>query len=199
MNIREMLNTIQPYVMKWIFGAFESWEDLRVEPVARNTGAKAPVFGAFRSGLLVYQFDDAAVASEKEVFFQVQMPHAWKEGSAVYPHVHWAPLVAGSAGNLVRWGLEFSVAEIGGTFGPSSTIYTSSTLVGGPVTTQYSHCLSPFPVIVMTGKTLSTVLLCRLFRNSSNAADTLAQTAGLLYIDFHYQIDAIGSRTEMAK
>ena len=71
------------------------WDDYRIDPVARNTGAKAPTFGAFRDGLYAYQFDDAQAASEKEVFFDVQMPHDWKQGTSVYPHVHWAPLVAG--------------------------------------------------------------------------------------------------------
>jgi hypothetical protein len=38
----------------------------------------------------------------------------------------------------------------------------------------------------------------RLFRDSANAADTLAQTAGLLYIDFHYEVNRLGSKTEFA-
>ena len=174
------------------------FDDLRIEPVSKSIGLKAPTFGTFRNGLLAYEFDDALVAAEKELFFSVQIPHAWKEGSNVSPHVHFAPLVAGSAGNLVRWGLEYSKAKIGTAFGASTTIY-ASTLAYGTITTQYSHCLVEFADIDMTGDTLSTILVCRLFRNSSHADDTLAQTVGLLYIDFHYEIDTIGSRAEFTK
>jgi len=51
----------------------------------------------------------------------------------------------------------------------------------------------------MTGDELSTVLICRLFRNSSHANDTYGGTAGLLYIDAHYQVDSFGSDEELVK
>ena len=179
-------------------GNAQVWDDLRVEPVAKTSGAKAPTFGTFRDGLLLYQFDDVALASEKEVYFNVQMPHDWLEGSDISPHVHWVPLVAGTAGQVVDWGLEYTVAKIGDAFGASTTIYASA-LTYGTITAQYSHCLTDLPDIVMTGKTISSILACRLFRHSSDASDTLTQTAGLLYCDFHYQIDTIGSRLEFTK
>ncbi len=197
-DIRELINTIRPYVIGWIYGAFARFDDLRIEPVARSSGTKSPAFGAFRDGLLLYHFDDAVLASQKEVFFTLQLSHAWKEGSTIHPHVHWTPLVAGAAGNVVRWGLEYSKAKIGTAFGASTTIY-GTTIVAGDVTTQYSHCLTEIDDIDMTGDTVSTILACRLFRFSSDAADTLAQTAGLLYVDFHIELDAAGSRTEFAK
>ena len=51
-----------------------------------------------------------------------------------------------------------------------------------------------------TGKNVSSMLICRLFRNSSDPDDDLAQAAFLLEMDFHFEIDlAGGSREEFAK
>lgn len=50
-----------------------------------------------------------------------------------------------------------------------------------------------------TGKKISSILICRIWRNSSNAADTYTDDAGLLSLDFHYQIDTVGSRAQYVK
>jgi len=182
-----------------LIGTATVWDDLRIEPVARNSGAKAPSFVNWINGLYLYDFDDAAVASEKEIFFTVQLSHSWKEGSAVEPHVHWTNKTTGTAGHVVRWGLEYSKAKIGGTFGASTTVYGTTIAGGGDITVANEHMLTDFDPIDMTGDTVSTVLVCRLFRNSSNAADTYTGTAGLLYIDWHILLDSMGSKTEFVK
>ena len=45
-------------------------------------------------------------------------------------------------------------------------------------------------------KTLSSMLVCRLYRSAS---DSYGGDAGLLEIDFHYEIDSDGSRQEYTK
>lgn len=183
-----------------LIGTATRWDDLRIEPVERNTGAKAPSFVSWVGGLYLYDFDDALAAAEKELFFTVQLPHTWKEGSAVEPHIHWTNKTAGTAGQVIRWGIEYTKAVIGGTFSSSpTTVYATTIAGGGDITVANEHMLTDFASIDMTGDTISTVLVCRIFRNSSNAADTYTGTAGLLYLDWHYEIDAMGSKTELAK
>ena len=182
-----------------LIGTATRWDDLRVEPVVRGTGAKNPSFAVWLNGVYLYDFDDATAGSEKEVWFSVQMPHSWKEGSTVEPHVHWTNKTAGTAGQVIRWGIEYTKAPIGGTFGATTTIYGTTIVGGGDITVANEHLLTDFAGVDMTGDTLSTVIACRLFRNSSNAADTYTGTAGLLYIDWHYEIDSMGSKTELAK
>lgn len=172
------------------------YDDLRFEPTARNTGTKAPTFALWKGGLYLYDFDNAVLASEKEIFFNVQMPHGWKEGSLVYPHVHWVNKTAGTAGYVVRWGLEYTVSNIGGVFPASTTIYGTTIQGGGDITAADSHLITSFDPIDMTGGEISRVLACRLFRNSSDAADTYTGTAGLLYIDWHVTMARPGSRYE---
>ncbi len=172
------------------------YDDMRMEPTARNTGTKAPTFALWKGGLYLYDFDNALVAAEKEIFFTVQMPHGWKEGSLVYPHVHWVNKAAGTAGHVVRWGLEYTVANIGSVFPAAATIYGTTIQGGGVITAADSHLITSFDPINMTGGEISRILACRLFRNSSNAADTYTGTAGLLYIDWHIVMARPGSRYE---
>lgn len=175
------------------------FDDLRIEPTTRNTGAKAPAFINWIGGLYLYDFDNAALSSEKEIFFTVQLPHTWKEGTAVEPHVHWVNKSAGTAGQVVRWGLEYSKQNIGGAFAAPTTVYGTTIAGGADITVANSHAITDFDAIDMTGETISTIIVCRLFRNSSDAADTYAGTAGLLYIDWHYEINSMGSRQEYIK
>ena len=58
-------------------------------------------------GVYTYTFEGVETDNEEEVFFSVQLPHNWKEGSAIYPHVHWSPQTTGKSGSVV-WGLEYS-------------------------------------------------------------------------------------------
>jgi hypothetical protein len=61
------------------------------------------------------------------------------------------------------------------------------------------HYIAGFPSVDATGKKISSILMCRLFRNSTNAADTYGGNAALLSFDIHYEIDAIGSRLQYTK
>ena len=68
--------------------------------------------GSGSTGVYTYQFDNN---TEEELFFAAQIPHAWKEGSNIYPHVHWYPTNT-DTGNVI-WGLEYTWANVNGTFG----------------------------------------------------------------------------------
>jgi hypothetical protein len=174
------------------------WDDLRIEPTARSTGAKTPSFSAYKTTLFIYDFDNAAALSEKEIFYQVQMPHAWKEGTTIYPHVHWIPRTAGTAGQKVRWGMEYTLAKPGATFGATVTQYGTSA-GPGDITVQDNHIITSLGSIDMSGQTLSTVLICRIFRNSSHVDDSFSGVCGLLYVDIHLLVDSFGSREEYNK
>jgi hypothetical protein len=182
-----------------LIGSATRWEDLRTEITVRSTGQKAPILAAWLNGLYLYEFDDAAVASEKEVFFAIQMPHAWKEGSTIFPHVHWTNKTAGSAGQVARWGLEYTIAKPSAVFGSTTTIY-GETLGSGVITSANSHLITPIGAgIDMTGTTLSTMIVGRLFRNSSHVNDNYAGIGGGLSFDIHYEVDSFGSSVEYTK
>lgn len=174
------------------------WDDLRV-PISSTKlgGSKDPTFsvaftnGSGSQGVFAYFFDNS---TEEELYFSVQLPHNWKEGTAIEPHVHWFPNANGAAGKFVRWGLEYTWQSIGSVFQNTTIIYTNSTIPADASLVANKPYLSDFASISGTGQTFSSMLLCRIFRDAGN--DDYAGEAGMLEIDFHFQIDSLGTNNE---
>ena len=63
------------------------------------------------------------------------------------------------------------------------------------------HQLTELGTISGDGHTLSSMLVCRVFRDADNEYDTddYPGFAGLLEIDFHFRVDAPGSIQEYSK
>jgi hypothetical protein len=190
-------------------GSAKPWQDMLIEPVARTTGANAPTFekwfddaGGTSRGVYLYSFDDSA--SEKEMFFNLQMSHAWDGGNIQF-HVHWVPAVSQAAIDdteiAPRWGLEYCWKEPGGVFGDTAIAYAATKAPADVNVVAGTHYITAFTALSpgSTADDLSSVLIGRLFRNSSDAADTYNTSGakcGLLYIDAHYQLGRIGSNDE---
>lgn len=191
-----------------LYGTARVWDDLRIEPVARTTGTNAPTFekwyddaGGTSRGVYLYSFDDAAAGSEKEVHFTAQMAHNWAQ-TAIHVHVHWIASHSDTTATP-RWGLEYAWVEPGVTFGDTTIVYTTGNEQGDTDLTANRHYITEFSPLTpdSTQDGFSSILVGRLFRNSSNAADTYdvsGNKCGLLYIDIHYEIDKLGSDTEYA-
>lgn len=83
-----------------------AWDDLR----APATAIRLPASGFFNpaetgyKGGIVLAFGDEAT-NEEEAEFLFQLPHTYKQETAIYPHVHWVGEDS-TAGN-VKWGLEY--------------------------------------------------------------------------------------------
>lgn len=173
------------------------WEDLRI-PVTATTvgGANDPPFtklvdtGAGSTGVYARKFSATSV---QELFFWAQLPHAWKEGSAINPHLHWCP-VNGNAGTVV-WGLEYTIATPGAVL-PLTLI---STVADPCDNVALKHQIATLAPIIMTGNLISTMVGCRVFRDPLDARDDYGSQAALLEIDFHYQLDTPGSMLEYTK
>jgi hypothetical protein len=107
---------------------------------------------------------------------------------------------------VVKWGLEYSWANIGSSFPNTTTVYTDSddetvATEQGTALVASDHFMSLFDeagsnAISGTGKTISSMFVARIFRNSSNADDTYAsKEAILLEFDLHYEVDSLGSQS----
>jgi hypothetical protein len=170
-------------------GTATVFDDLRIPGLSVKLGASAPDLAAFlgAGNLLVLRFDGGATT--EQVYFTVQLPHSYKEGSNITPHVHWSA-VDGNAGN-VHWQLEYTWQNIDGTF-PAVTTITATDATSG---TAWDHQKAAFSAITGTGKTISSMLVCRLFRDPTDGADTYGSDAAFLEFDFHFELDTVGSRT----
>ncbi|HEC60733.1 hypothetical protein LCGC14_0461060 [marine sediment metagenome] len=190
------------------------WDDLRVPLNSIKTGGvKDPTFtkwkddGAGSRGIYDWHFAYQVVAgNEEEVFFDTQLPHSYKEGADLNFHVHWTPLVSGAAGEFVKFGLEYTWVNINENFPANTTIIYSDASSAAAASTSGDGTLihgkqykTLFPAITGTGMRISSVLSCRFFRNSSHANDTLAQDVIIFDVDFHFEIDSLGSKTILIK
>ena len=130
-----------------------------------------------------------------------QMPHKWKEGTTIQPHVHWQK-TSSAAGNVL-WRLDFEVVANGAVaamdYGTSIDALTVAT--GTPDTNTANKCLiSGFePDIDMTDMKISTLILWKLSRIGDDASDTYGGNARLLEFDIHYEIDSFGSNEPFTK
>lgn len=190
-------------------GTATVWDDLLVPAISTKLGgSKDPGFAVFQTngggsqGVFLYWFDATA---EEELYFIVQMPHCWKEGSTIYPHVHWVPATTSDgdpASQKVRWGLEYTWSNMGSTFGNTTIIYGEDHSPSDANVVASKHYLTDIngtSGITGTGQTISSILVCRIFRDATHANDTYEHDAGLLHIDFHYEIDSLGSNTVTSK
>ncbi|MDD4477335.1 MAG: hypothetical protein PHY40_04260 [Patescibacteria group bacterium] len=185
------------------------WDDLRVVPGSFDrpgVGGATPdptlvPYDVNAGGVITYlwQFQLTATAS-----FTVQVPHGYKHGTDILAHVHWTPGPRGTAesGKTVGWKLEYSWANIGGNFGTMLTADMSDACDG----TNHKHQMTPEATIDghTASKSISSMILCNIRRTDTGTDDTWVGTVSgelpmLLEIDFHFQIDTIGSRQSGTK
>jgi hypothetical protein len=179
------------------------WDDLRIIPGSFDRpGISDPSIVSYQpSGAgtttYLYEFKKNDIAS-----FACQLPHSYKQGEDIKVHIHWTPGANGVAenGNTVGWKIDYSWANINGTFSAMSTADLSDACDG----TNHKHQMTPDVTITGTSKNISSMLICNIKRTDTGADDTWAGTASgslpmLLEIDFHFPIDTIGSRQVGAK
>jgi hypothetical protein len=169
------------------------WEDLRFPSNALAQGATPadPIVYGPSGAVRIRGFDGAQTTESLD--FQAQMPHAWAEGTDLEPHIHWCPTTA-DAGNVI-WRLDYYWLNVNGTIPALTQIDTGAVAASG---TAWQHLLAELPTIAGAGHLLSSMLMCRIWREPTGS-DTYPADAGLLEIDFHYRIDSAGSRQEFTK
>jgi len=169
------------------------WDDILVPADTANKHDAAPPsyvkFGSGSSDLYSYDFDKD---NDESLLFTMQIPHTYKKGTNLRPHMHWTVKTTVNSGNVV-WGLEYMIRSFDATYpADSTTIITAATAVP----TVYKHVITSLPEISGTGLKESSVLVGRMFRDANHALDTFNADATLLEIDFHFQVEKMGTITE---
>ena len=138
---------------------YEWWDDLRFPAQAINpVGALAPpAVDETETGFPgCFLFSGSA---DQMISGVAQMPHAWKRGSTIRPHIHWSKPTGSSA--AVTWELLIRhVGNPGDVAGAWSSAYTG-VLVAGDQTVSNNHLLSTFGNVDMSDFIESTVGLAR--------------------------------------
>lgn len=176
------------------------WDDFRVAPQSMESipSLDGPELekigddGDGSTGVYGLAFDKT---KRESMSFDVQLPHSYREGTAIEPHVHWCPTDT-DTGSVV-WELEFTTfANVGEVISTTTTVIDATDAADG---TAYKHQVIGLPSIDMTEKQVSTIAQCRVARRGADASDTYNADAILLSFDFHIQNDSIGSDDEFSK
>jgi hypothetical protein len=96
--------------------------------------------------------------------------------------------------------MDYIWQNIGEVYGLSSTIKVSTPAIG----TAWQHEMSNFQTgisdgIAATGKTISSILVCRIYRDGSSVSDTYPDPVSLIGFDVLYEINTVGSHTPTTK
>lgn len=180
------------------------WGCYRISPTASQAfGAKPPGYSKFKdngagsAGVYVYWFSPTA---EEELFFDIQAPMRWKEGTNIYFQISWMPKTNGGVGEKVCWGLEDTVAERGDIFGNTTILYSDT---HNPNETLIADKLyySEIEVICNSGCKVDRSHVSRLFRDATGVGgiDTYTDDVALLMLGIKFEIDALGASTKCCK
>lgn len=123
------------------------------------------------------------------IYMPVQLPHKWKEGSTIYPHIHYRHA---TAQGTPTFKIKYKWINIGATSGAWNW-HTMSTTTG---TTDLTHQMVYNAAgISGAGKTISSMLLCQIYLTGQTG------TGGIdaYQFDIHIECDALGSNSETSK
>lgn len=170
------------------------WFDIQVPVTAlRLSGVKPPSWTDYKGSQILAFSDEAVEGNEEIVFFAVQVPASYKEGTNIKMHIHWVG-EDNTAGNVL-WKFTYSWANIGDALPGETTVAVAAP--NGATDTVLEIDLATMDG---TDKKIQSTILCSLKRNSSNVADTLTgKDAYLMEADFHMQINTLGSQEENTK
>jgi len=179
-------------------GDASTWDDILVPFTQAKQGSNLlPAFDYDFIGLVFPRN-----AATQKIYMVVQIPHSYKLGSEIHPHIHWQQTSA----TIPTWKMDYKWFNNGeavpGTF---TTITASATGVFAYSSGNMTQICS-FPPISgaanLAGgglspgvKNISSILLVKLYRD-----DTLGEDNVLGFqFDVHYEKDTQGSRLEFTK
>lgn len=172
------------------------WDDLRT-PINSSVkvAGKQPTETVYRGGI-VYSFSKI---TDNQIAFNVQLPHTYKLGSDIEFHIHYAIPTSGVGGGAenIKWDFTHAWADIGDAIPAETTVNTTLDMQNQSANTHYlGEIIGTIDGSGISG--VSSMIICGLTRDVS-VADNYDDVVYILELDFHYQINTIGSRQEAVK
>ena len=172
----------------------DRWDDLRFPAQGINPpGPSDAPARNITTGLL-----DFSGSADNIIAGCAQMPHEWRAGSIVRPHIH-VMFPTAHATQVTRWKFEYNIASPNGDFTQLYGTYdTLSTITIANPNNVKKHVLGGFGDLDMTNFTESCCILWKITRLAgTDAADNHNALVPLLEFDIHYRRNKRGSVTEI--
>lgn len=180
--------TITTGTAKTLVLATPVYDDIIIGASNLKPGVGTPAFAQFIAPIYALKFLDNATNS---VYGAFELPHSYKEGTALEVHVHWSPSSTND-GNCV-WKFNWAVENMeGGAFVKGAEM--TATDAGGGV--ALAHQYASFSTIAGTDRKIGDIIC---FELSRPTGDAFTGDAFLHSIGVHYQIDTLGSRQMAVK
>lgn len=155
-------------------------------PTRVNPTTSKPDYDYTNMGLLFPQNDPTEI-----IYITVQLPHSWKEGTTIYPHVH----VRQSANQQAVFKLDYIWYNIGDEIPTVWTTYTMNEYAIAYTSGNRSQILKNSVGISGAGKVISSILKIKLYRDDNvYTGDILADQ-----FDIHIEVDSFGSEEQFDK
>lgn len=177
------------------------WDDLVSPAFTFKTGSGAPTYDTNECAY-AFQSGDSCFPTP------MQMPHAWKQGTDIHPHVHFHKTVGqGTGGSNIVWQLDYKWGNIEGQFPAAWTTITWTNSIDQPPdgsTTWVTNALTqhlgePLTAMSGTGKTVSSYIKLHLLMTTNTANPYQAGSVYVDGFDLHIQKDGLGSKNELTK
>jgi hypothetical protein len=124
-------------------------------------------------------------------YFTIQLPHSWKVGTTIYPHIH----IQQAADQQATFRMEYKWYDIGDAIPASWSTYDLDTYAIEYTSGTISNIILGADGIDGAGQTISSILKIKLFRTDNvYTGDMLADQ-----FDIHIEIDGFGSQEEYIK
>lgn len=179
-----------------LVGTATVFDDVLPSSVTVGGGANAPSFTAYNGNLRAYEFVGSGPTA-KDIHMGFQMPHWYKEGSDVFPHIHLYVPNDGSGG-VIKFYCEFTWTNVNGTEGSTAT-YSGTLTIAASAGNLHKILKIDSSTFSGSGKTISSMLSCRFYRDPADVADTFGSSVWLKSADVHAEKDALGSKEEYVK
>jgi len=161
------------------------WRDLRAPLIgAKVSGVSPPTLTAFgpSGGMFQYKF-----LVDDEVFVAFHIDHDIKQGSTVYPHVHWA--TSSTSTNSVKWELEYMIAAR--TSEPAFPAPTVITVEAAANATAWAHQVTEHGT-GFTAPEVDSLILMHVKRITNGGSENGDNVFGL-FVDLHYEAQQYGT------
>ena len=167
-----------------------SWNSISIAgSMMINDGITGPNISNIIGSLKTYTFSHNAT---QELYFTLNVPHDYAEGTDIVPIITYFSTTTNQG--IVVWAIDYVWVNI------NAALTTPTTIAGvGSVATIYKNITSEFNTLSGSGKTISSSIICRLYRDGTNSADTYPDNVGLISCSFKYQLSGIGSSQMTSK
>ena len=177
-------------------GSATVYRDIIMPAINLRPGGTPPTFGAFTDA--IYSFGFAASTAD-ELHGSAEIQHDYKEGTSIEVHCHWSPNSTNVGG--CAWKFEYSIANVSGSFPPSTTLVPTSGSSSTGITN--SHIITNLGVIpgTIAGSPIKigAVIAYRIYRDGNTDPDTFTGVSFLHSVGIHYICDTIGSNLPLSK